>query len=52
MNFIAKTKNQQQNNDQTSASKSCLNINFKILTKPSYDETIDPRTCSSFDYSL
>ena len=27
-------KHQQQNNDQTSASKSCLNINFKILTKP------------------
>ena len=26
-------KHQQQNNDQTSASKSCLNINFKILTK-------------------
>ena len=27
-------KHQQQNNDQTSASKSCLNINFKILNKP------------------
>ena len=26
-------KHQQQNNDQTSAPKSCLNINFKILTK-------------------
>ena len=34
MNFIATTKHQQQNNDQTSASKSCLNINFKILNKP------------------
>ena len=33
MNFIATTKHQQQNNDQTSASKSCLNINLKILTK-------------------
>ena len=34
MNFIATTKHQQQNNDQTSASKSYLKINFKILTKP------------------
>jgi len=34
MNFKATTKHQQQNNDQTSASKSCLNINFKILNKP------------------
>ena len=33
LNFITTTKHQQQNNDQTSASKSCLNINFKILTK-------------------
>ena len=31
---ITITKHQQQNNDQTSASKSCLNINFKIVTKP------------------
>ena len=34
MNLIAKTKHQQQNNNQTSASKSCRNINFKILNKP------------------
>ena len=34
MNFIATTKHQQQNDDQTSASNYCLNINLKILTKP------------------
>ena len=33
-NFVTSTKHQQQNTDQTSASKSRLNFNFKILTKP------------------
>ena len=28
-NFVTSTKNQQQNSNQTSASKSCLNFNFK-----------------------
>ena len=32
-NFVTSTKHQQQNTDPTSASKSCLNFNFKILTK-------------------
>ena len=32
-NFVTSTKHQQQNTDQTSASKSRLNFNFKILTK-------------------
>ena len=32
-NFITSTKHQQQNTDQTAASKSRLNFNFKILTK-------------------
>jgi len=32
-NFITSTKHQQQNTDKTSAAKSRLNINFKILTK-------------------
>ena len=32
-NFINSTKNQQRNTDQTSASKSFLNLNFKLLTK-------------------
>ena len=34
LNFITSTRHQQQNTDQTSASKSCLNFNFKIFTKP------------------
>ena len=34
------TKHQQQNTDQTSASKSRLNFNFKILTKP-YAESLN-----------
>ena len=32
-NLVISTKLQQQNSDQTSASKSHLNFNFKILTK-------------------
>ena len=32
-NFVTSTKHQQQNNDQTSVSKSRLNFNFKILIK-------------------
>ena len=32
--FVTSTKHQQQNTEQTSASKSRLNFNFKILTKP------------------
>ena len=32
-NFVTLTKHQQHNTDQTSARKSCLNFNFKILTK-------------------
>ena len=31
-NFITSTKHQRQNTEQTPASKSCLNFNFKILT--------------------
>ena len=31
-NFITSTKHQRQNAEQTPASKSCLNFNFKILT--------------------
>ena len=34
LNFVTSTKHQQQNTEQTSASKSRLNFNFKILTKP------------------
>ena len=34
LNFITTTKHQQQNNDQTSASKFCLSVNFRILTRP------------------
>ena len=33
-NFVTSTKHQQQNTDQTSASKSRLHFNIKILTKP------------------
>ena len=33
-NFITSTKHQRQNAEQTPASKSCLNFNFKILTNP------------------
>ena len=33
-NFITSTKHQHQNAEQTPASKSCLNFNFKILTNP------------------
>ena len=33
LTIVTSTKHQQQNNDQTSASKSHLNFNFKILTK-------------------
>ena len=32
--FINSSKHQRQNAEQTPASKSCLNFNFKILTKP------------------
>ena len=32
--FVTLIKHQQQNTDQTSASKSRLNFNFKLLTKP------------------
>ena len=32
-NFVTSSKHQLQNTDQTSAPKSCLNFNFKILTK-------------------
>ena len=33
-NFITSKKHQQQNAEQNPASKSCLNLNFKILTNP------------------
>ena len=33
-NFITSKKHQRQNAEQTPASKSCLNFNFKILTNP------------------
>ena len=33
-NFIASTKHQRKNTNQTPASKSCLSFNFKNLTKP------------------
>ena len=38
--FRISTKHQQQNIDQTSAKKSHLNFNFKILTKP-YAESLN-----------
>ena len=50
-NFISSTKHQQQNTDKTSAPKSHLSFNFKILTKPcaqSLNNNLSSQTNSSF----